>query len=332
MTIETGIEGATAYIDTLDDTYPAGGDDLVEGDNHIRGIKNCLLNSFPAITGAVTSTHTELNILDGVTSTTAELNILDGVTSTAAELNILDGVTSTAAELNILDGVTSTAAELNYLDLTTGAGTAEASKALVLDGSGNITGINYIRLDSANPILRLKETDAATDNDVWDIAVDSEALAIRLVNTNEDASTNIMTVARTGMTVDSVTIPAPVVASGGVTGDLAGKINGIATYSSSYSTGSISPSSTHTETVTEATTGITTVYGLIVSLRVTAGTATYDELAVRALDDTGNTAVAHGNYAWTSGTAATSGNIFIETRNNDTSAATVTVNYTIIGT
>ena len=57
----------------------------------------------------ITSTATELNILDGVTSTAAELNILDGVTSTAAELNILDGVTSTTAELNIMDGVTSTA-------------------------------------------------------------------------------------------------------------------------------------------------------------------------------------------------------------------------------
>ena len=43
---------------------------------------------------AVTSTATELNLLDGVTSTTAELNILDGVTSTAAELNIMDGGTS----------------------------------------------------------------------------------------------------------------------------------------------------------------------------------------------------------------------------------------------
>jgi hypothetical protein len=56
---------------------------------------------------AVTSTATELNLLDGVTATTAELNILDGVTSTAAELNILDGVTSTATELNIMDGDTS---------------------------------------------------------------------------------------------------------------------------------------------------------------------------------------------------------------------------------
>ena len=66
----------------------------------------------------VTSTSTELNLLDGVNSTTAELNILSGVTATATELNTLDGVngTLTAAELNILDGVTATATELNTLD------------------------------------------------------------------------------------------------------------------------------------------------------------------------------------------------------------------------
>ena len=106
----------TKYIDDLNELWPLGSDDPVKGDDHIRGIKNVLVDSFPGITGAVTATHTELNLIDGVTSTTAELNILDGVTSTAAELNILDGVTSTAAELNILDGVTSTAAELNLLD------------------------------------------------------------------------------------------------------------------------------------------------------------------------------------------------------------------------
>lgn len=43
---------------------------------------------------AVTSTATELNILDGVTATTAEINLLDGVTATTAELNYVDGVTS----------------------------------------------------------------------------------------------------------------------------------------------------------------------------------------------------------------------------------------------
>jgi len=89
---------------------------------------------------AVTSTATELNLLDGVTSTTAELNILDGVTSTASELNILDGVTSTAAELNILDGVTSTAAELNIIDGNTSATSTTLADAdrLVVNDNGTM--------------------------------------------------------------------------------------------------------------------------------------------------------------------------------------------------
>lgn len=86
----------------------------------------------------VTSTSTELNILDGVTSTAAELNILDGVTSTAAELNILDGVTSTTAELNKLDGFTGAVADLNRTDVTT-EGTTEASKVVTADSNGVVT-------------------------------------------------------------------------------------------------------------------------------------------------------------------------------------------------
>jgi len=55
-------------------------------------------------------------------------------------------VTSTAAELNILDNVTATAAELNYLDITA-PGTGEASKALVLDATLDISGINDLGID-----------------------------------------------------------------------------------------------------------------------------------------------------------------------------------------
>ena len=65
---------------------------------------------------SITSTATELNILDGVTSTAAELNILDGVTSTAAELNILDGVTSTASEINLLDGSNKSTSSITIAD------------------------------------------------------------------------------------------------------------------------------------------------------------------------------------------------------------------------
>lgn len=48
------------------------------------------------------------------------------------------GVLTTKAEDNILDGVTATATELNYLDITT-LGTGAASKAIVLDASGDYT-------------------------------------------------------------------------------------------------------------------------------------------------------------------------------------------------
>jgi hypothetical protein len=59
------------------------------------------------------------------------------VTSTATELNLLDGVTSTTSELNILDGVTATAAELNLLD-GSAANTVVNSKAVVYGSSGQV--------------------------------------------------------------------------------------------------------------------------------------------------------------------------------------------------
>lgn len=120
----------TKYIDALVSTNPPGTDGLDETDDHIRGIKNVLLKTFPNLTGAVTATQTELNKLDGVTASAAELNITDGLTATTAELNKMDGVTASTAELNILDGVTSTTAELNILDGVT----ATAAELNILDG------------------------------------------------------------------------------------------------------------------------------------------------------------------------------------------------------
>ena len=128
----------SAFSGNVTLTLPATTSTIV-GDSATQTLTNKTLTS-PKVNEdvAVTSTATEINILDGVTSTTAELNILDGVTSTAAELNILDGVTSTAAELNILDGVTATTAELNYLDITT-LGLTAASKAVTADANGVVT-------------------------------------------------------------------------------------------------------------------------------------------------------------------------------------------------
>ncbi|KAE9049883.1 hypothetical protein PR003_g3143 [Phytophthora rubi] len=79
-----------------------------------------------------------------LTATATQLNVLNGFTGTTANLNVLSGTTTTSADLTKLAGITATAAELNYLDLTTGAGTAENSKALVLNSTGGISGITTL--------------------------------------------------------------------------------------------------------------------------------------------------------------------------------------------
>ena len=77
MTIETA-----TYISQLDATYPASGDQKMEGDNHIRLLKSTIKATFPNVSGSVTSTHTELNYVAGVTS--AIQTQIDAKASTAS--------------------------------------------------------------------------------------------------------------------------------------------------------------------------------------------------------------------------------------------------------
>ena len=99
MGLETG-----TYIDSLNTSNPGATDSVAQGDDHIRLVKSTIKNSFPNITGAMTATHTELNLLDGCTANTTELN---------------------------------------YVDVAT-LGTAEASKALTVDASLDVTGIRNL--------------------------------------------------------------------------------------------------------------------------------------------------------------------------------------------
>jgi hypothetical protein len=72
---------------------------------------------------------------------------LTNKTLTAPKVNEDVAVTSTATELNILDGATVVVGEVNALDLGgTGTGTAIASKAVVLDGNKDYTGIRNVSL------------------------------------------------------------------------------------------------------------------------------------------------------------------------------------------
>ena len=101
MGLETG-----TYISDLNSSNPVAGDPVNEGDDHLRLIKSTVKATFPSVSGAVSSTHTELNLLDGVTSNTTELN---------------------------------------YVDVTT-LGTAQASKAVTADANVDVTGIRNLTI------------------------------------------------------------------------------------------------------------------------------------------------------------------------------------------
>jgi hypothetical protein len=73
---------------------------------------------------------------------TASTATLTNKTLTSPKINEDVAVTSTATELNVLDGITAVVGELNALDLgSTAVGTAIASKAVVLDSNKDYTGI-----------------------------------------------------------------------------------------------------------------------------------------------------------------------------------------------
>ncbi len=61
------LTGSDKFIDNLVNTNPASGDQVQAGDDHIRGVKNVLLNTFPNVDGAVNPSVAEFNRVVGVT-------------------------------------------------------------------------------------------------------------------------------------------------------------------------------------------------------------------------------------------------------------------------
>jgi len=70
---------------------------------------------------------------------------LTNKTLTSPKINEDVAVTSTATEINVLDGITAVVGELNALDIgSTAIGTAVASKAVILDSNKDYTGIRNL--------------------------------------------------------------------------------------------------------------------------------------------------------------------------------------------
>ena len=78
------LESGSAIVD-LNSSWPLGGDFLLDGDNHLRLIKDVLKTAFPGAGG--------LGFATPITATEAELNFVGGVTSSIqAQLDAITGV------------------------------------------------------------------------------------------------------------------------------------------------------------------------------------------------------------------------------------------------
>lgn len=109
-----GLETSFSYISTLNTEFPVNTDPLSETDNHLRGIKTAVKQSFPSVSGAVTLDHTELNKRTALVS--------DGASSAAVSLNT--GVTQAAAKTAL--GVSEPALSISGSTLSIDSGTTAA--------------------------------------------------------------------------------------------------------------------------------------------------------------------------------------------------------------
>ena len=92
MALETG-----SFVNSLVTSNPASTDGLAQADDHIRLIKSTIKSTFPSITGAITGTQAELNVLTGFAGSTADLTYASSLRATGVtdtEFDYLDGVTS----------------------------------------------------------------------------------------------------------------------------------------------------------------------------------------------------------------------------------------------
>jgi hypothetical protein len=141
--------------------------------------------------------------LTNKTLTSPKVNENVAVTSTATELNILDGVTSTTAELNVLDGITAVVGELNALDLgSTAVGTAIASKAVILDSNKDYTGIRNLTITGE---LDGATLDISGDADI-DGTLEADAITIGGTAINTVIAGITVTNATTAAVATTVTI------------------------------------------------------------------------------------------------------------------------------
>ena len=87
-----------------------------------------------------------------------------------------------------------------------------AANALTVAGALGVTGVATFssnpRVTNSSPRYEFNQSSGAADNKLWDIVAASEALTLRAVNDDGSAAGDILTIQRTGTTIDSFAISA----------------------------------------------------------------------------------------------------------------------------
>lgn len=136
---------SASYISGLNASNPVGATDLKSSlDDHLRLIKSVLLGSFPGIAGAVTSSHTELNYLDGATGVTGT-----GNTVRSASPTFTGTLTAATVAATTITGAGSGITALNADNLASGTLPDARFPATLPAKSGvNLTNLNASNLAS----------------------------------------------------------------------------------------------------------------------------------------------------------------------------------------
>lgn len=120
MALES-LNGVDKFIDDLVTSNPAGTDVKNQGDDHLRGIKNVLKNSFPNISAATSVTAEDLNFTKGLGAQTVTNKLIGGGSdSLAVAISVGEGLSMNASAGHLilaLDNITteqSVGASLNF--------------------------------------------------------------------------------------------------------------------------------------------------------------------------------------------------------------------------
>jgi len=189
-----GLESAT-YIDGLDASNPVVGDSVGAGDDHLRLIKSTVKATFPNLTGAMSCTQAELNVLDALASgkiilgnssnapaavtPTGDVTISNaGVTAIGSGVIVNADVNASAAidATKIHDGTVDNT-EFGYLNGVTSAIQTQLNNRLVfpttwnsMAASGNATAGQAYYNDTTNDYTLTLPASPSAGDQVWAVA------------------------------------------------------------------------------------------------------------------------------------------------------------------